>query len=91
MNEQEAINYVTSELLAQQKQHSKHLFIALLISIIANIAIVSGFLIYESQWEYSVEETTSEITVAQEQSEKGGDNVFQTGEYATYSALGVEE
>lgn len=91
MNDQEAINHVTSELLAQQKQHSKHLFIALLISIIANIAIVAGFLIYESQWEYAVEETTSEITVDQEQSEDGGDNVFQTGEYVTYNALGAEK
>lgn len=86
MNDQEAMNSVAVELLSQQRQHNKHLFIALTISIVINIAIVIAFLIYESQWEYAVESSTTETTVTQEQSENGGDNVFQTGEYATYNA-----
>lgn len=90
MNDQEAMNSVAVELLSQQRQHNKHLFIALIISIVINIAIVIAFLIYEAQWEYAVEgsstETNETTTVTQEQSENGGDNVFQTGEYATYNA-----
>lgn len=49
MNDQEAMNSVAVELLSQQRQHNKHLFIALIISIVINIAIVIAFLIYESQ------------------------------------------
>ena len=86
MNDKEAINSVAVELLSQQRQHNKHLFIALIISIVINIAIVISFLVYESQWEYAVESSTTETTVAQEQYENSGNNVFQTGEHATYNA-----
>lgn len=86
MNDQEAINSVAVELLSQQRQHNKHLFIALIISIIINIAIVISFLVYESQWEYAVESSTTETTVTQEQYENGWNNVFQTCEHATYNA-----
>lgn len=86
MNDKEAINSVAVELLSQQRQHNKHLFIALIISIVINIAIVISFLVYESQWEYAVESSTTETTATQEQCENGVDNVFQTGEHATYNA-----
>lgn len=86
MNDQEAMNSVAVELLSQQRQHNKHLFIALIVSIVINIAIVIAFLIYEAQWEYVVEGYSTETTVTQEQCENGGSNVFQTGEHATYNA-----
>ena len=86
MNDQEAINSVVVDLLSKQRQHNKHLFIALIISIVINIAIVISFLVYESQWEYAVESSTTETTVTQEQCENCGNNVFQTGEHATYNA-----
>ena len=90
MNDQEAINSVVVDLLSKQRKHNKHLFIALIISIVINIAIVIAFLIYEAQWGNTVEDSSTETnettTVTQEQSENGGDNVFQTGEYATYNA-----
>ena len=86
MNDQEAMNSVAVELLSQQRQHNKHLFIALIVSIVINIAIVIAFLAYESQWEYAVESSTTETTVTQEQCENDGSNVFQTGEHATYNA-----
>ena len=60
MNDQEAMNSVVTGLLSQQRQHNKHLFIALIISIVINIAIVIAFLIYESQWEYTVEGSSTE-------------------------------
>lgn len=85
MKDQEAINSVAIELLSQQRQHSRHLFVALIISILVNIAIVVAFLVYEAQWEYT-DNITTETTVTQEQCENGGSNVFQTGEYATYNA-----
>lgn len=85
MKDQEAINSVAIELLSQQRQHNRHLFIALVISILVNIAIVVAFLVYEAQWEYT-DSVTTETTVTQEQCENGGSNVFQTGEYATYNA-----
>ena len=86
MNDQEAMNSVAVELLSQQRQHNKHLFIALIVSIMINIAIVIAFLIYEAQWEYVVEGSSTETIVTQEQCENGGSNVFQTGEHATYNA-----
>lgn len=86
MNDQEAMNSVAVELLSQQRQHNKHLFIALIVSIVINIAIVIAFLAYESQWEYAVESSTTETTVTQEQCEDDGSNVFQTGEHTTYNA-----
>lgn len=85
MNDQEAMNSVAVELLSQQRQHNKHLFIALIVSIVINIAIVIAFLIYEAQWEYT-DSAVTETTVTQEQCENGGSNVFQTGEHATYNA-----
>ena len=85
MKDQEAINSVAIELLSQQRQHNRHLFIVLVISILVNIAIAVAFLVYEAQWEYT-DSVTTETTVTQEQCENGGSNVFQTGEYATYNA-----
>lgn len=61
------------------------MFILLLASLIFNVLICIGFLIYESQWEYSTETVTEAVTVDQQQSEGGGDNIFQTGEYASYA------
>ena len=84
-NEQEALNLVTTALLQQQKQSNKRMFILLLVSLIFNVLIVTGFLIYESQWEYTTETVTETVTVDQQQSEGGGNNVFQTGEYASYT------
>ena len=79
MNDQEAMNSVVTGLLSQQRQHNKHLFIALIISIVINIAIVIAFLIYESQWEYAVEGHSTETTVTQEQCENGESRQFASG------------
>ena len=86
MNDQEAINSVVVDLLSKQRKHNKHLFIAIIISIVINIAIVISFLVYEHQWEYAVESSTTETTVTQEQCENCGNNISQTGEHATYNA-----
>ena len=86
MNDQEAINSVVVDILSKQRKHNKHLLIALIISIVINIAIVISFLVYERQLEYAGESYTTETTVTKVQCENGGNNEFQTGEHATYNA-----
>ena len=57
-----ALNKITLEMLKQQRENNKRIFVALIISILVNLCIVGGFLWYESQWEYT---TTTESTITQ--------------------------
>lgn len=59
LNQSLALNKVIINLLKQQRETNKRMFIALIVSILVNLAIVGGFLWYESQWEYT---ETKEIT-----------------------------
>ena len=59
LNQSLALNKVIINLLKQQRGTNKRMFIALIVSILVNLAIVGGFLWYESQWEYT---ETKEIT-----------------------------
>lgn len=59
LNQRLALNKVIINLLKQQRETNKRMFIALIVSILVNLAIVGGFLWYESQWEYT---ETKEIT-----------------------------
>lgn len=63
LNQSLALNKVIINLLKQQRETNKRMFIALIVSILVNLAIVGGFLWYESQWEYT---ETKEITQEQE-------------------------
>ena len=56
-----ALNRIVMTVLQQQKDINKRLFIALVISLVMNVAIVAGFLWYESQWEYSTTTITQEV------------------------------
>lgn len=76
-----ALNKITMKLLHDRAADCKRLWIALVISILVNLALVGGFLGYESQWEYTTTETT---TVTQDTGEGTGNNVYQAGENATY-------
>lgn len=76
-----ALNKITMKLLHDRAADCKRLWIALVISILVNLALVGGFLWYESQWEYTTTETT---TVTQDTGEGTGNNVYQAGENATY-------
>lgn len=76
-----ALNKITMKLLHDRAADCKRLWIALVISILVNLALVGGFLWYESQWEYTTTETT---TVTQDTEEGTGNNVYQAGENATY-------
>lgn len=80
-----ALNKITMKLLHDRAADCKRLWVALVISILVNLALVGGFLWYESQWEYTTTETHSEVTtVTQDTGEGTGNNVYQAGENATY-------
>lgn len=63
LNQNLALNKVIINLLKQQRKTNKRMLIALIVSILVNLAIVGGFLWYESQWEYTeTKETTQEVS-----------------------------
>lgn len=53
LNQSLALNKAIINLLKQQRETNKRMFITLIVSILVNLAIVGGFLWYESQWEYT--------------------------------------
>lgn len=62
-----ALNKIVMQMLQQQKETNKRIFIALIISIIMNAVIFLGFLYYESQWVYT--DTITETTTVEQQAE----------------------
>lgn len=70
-----ALNRIVMQLLHTRAQECKRLWIALIISILVNLAIVGGFLWYESQWEYTT--TTTEV---EQDSGQDGLNMLQVGD-----------
>lgn len=76
-----ALNKITMKLLHDRAEDCKRLWIALVISILVNLALVGGFLWYESEWDYTTETTT----ITQDTGEGTGNNVYQAGENATYN------
>ena len=80
-----ALNKIVMQLLHTRAQECKRLWIALIISICVNLAIVGGFLWYESQWEYTT--TTTEV---QQDSGEDGRNMLQVGDNSRMY-LGLEE
>lgn len=63
LNQSLALNKVIINLLKQQRETNKRMLIALIVSILVNLAIVGGFLWYESQWEYTeTKEITQEVS-----------------------------
>lgn len=81
-----ALNKIVMQLLKTKAKESKRLWVALITSILVNLAIVGGFLWYESQWEYTTT-TTTEVT-----QESDGDslNMLQVGDNSRMF-FGVEE
>lgn len=83
-----ALNKIVLNLLQQQKDSNKRMFIALIISIMANLFLAAGFLYYESQWEY---QTTTTIT--QEVDGESSINNVQGDQYndnAVHNSGGVD-
>ena len=81
-----ALNKIIMNLLKTKAQENKRLWIALVISILVNLAIVGGFLWYESQWDYFTEITTDVV-----QDTRGeGSNLLQVGD-SSRMVFGLEE
>lgn len=87
LDESIALNRITMQLLKDRAADCKRLWIALVISILVNLVLVGGFLWYESQWEKA--ETVTTIT--QDTGEGSGNNVYQSGESATYNEGGDKD
>lgn len=66
-----ALNSLTKDILRMKDKDNKRLFIALIVSILINVAIVGSFLWYELQFDY-VATTTTEVT--QDTGLGGGEN-----------------
>ena len=82
-----ALNKITMKLLHDRAADCKRLWIALVISILVNLALVASFLWYESKWNYTTETTT----VTQDTGEGTGNNIYQAGENATYHQETLQE
>lgn len=82
-----ALNRIVMQLLETRAQECKRLWVALIVSILVNLAIVAGFLWYESQWEYSTTTTSTEI---QQEAEDDGLNLLQVGDNSRMF-FGLEE
>lgn len=81
-----ALNKIVMNLLKTSAQEKKRIWIALVISILVNLAIVGGFLWYKSQWEYFTE-TTTEVT---QDTTGEGSNLLQFGD-GSRMVFGLEE
>lgn len=82
-----ALNKIVMNLLKTKAQENKRLWIALVISILVNLAIVGGFLWYESQWDYFTETTSTEVV---QDTTGEGSNLLQVGD-GSRMVFGLEE
>lgn len=83
IEELSALNKITMKLLEEKAKEAKRLWIALIVSILVNAFLVTAFLYYESQFTTTVETVTT--TVTQDTGEGQGNNIYQSGESATYN------
>lgn len=83
IEELSALNKITMKLLEEKAKEAKRLWIALIVSILVNAFLVTAFLYYESQFTTTVDTVTT--TVTQDTGEGQGNNIYQSGESATYN------
>jgi len=73
-----ALAKISLELLKERNGYFKKLWIALIISILINLALAFSFLWYESQWEYV---TTTTTTTQEVEGEGSSINNVQGNQY----------
>ena len=83
IEELSALNKITMKLLEEKAKEAKRLWIALIVSILVNAFLVTAFFYYESQFTTTVDTVTT--TVTQDTGEGQGNNIYQSGESATYN------
>lgn len=75
---------IVKDLLDTTKRHLNKVYIVLLVSILSNLVIVGAFLWYESHWEYTTTETTTQ-TVDGEDSQINNVDGNQYNDSATHN------
>ena len=83
-----ALNRIVMTMLESKRREDFWLRVILVISLLVNIVIAGIFVVYESQWQYTETITT---TVTQDTGEGSGNNVYQSGENASYIQGNSEE
>lgn len=73
-----ALAKISLELLRERNGYFKKLWVALIISILINLALAFSFLWYESQWEYA---TTTTTTTQEVEGEGSSINNIQGDQY----------
>lgn len=83
-----ALAKISLELLKERNGYFKKLWIALIISILINLALAFSFLWYESQWEYVTTTTTTTQEVEGEGSSINNVQGDQYNDQATHNEGG---
>ena len=83
-----ALAKISLELLRERNGYFKKLWIALIISILINLALAFSFLWYESQWEYATTTTTTTQEVEGEGSSINNVQGDQYNDQATHNEGG---
>ena len=79
LNQSMALTEVVKDLLDTTKSHLNKVYIILALSIAINLLIVIGFLVYNSQFDYST--TSTETVTTQETNEDSSINNVQGDQY----------
>lgn len=80
-----ALNHIAMELLKEKRSEATWIRLILILSILVNVALAAMFLGYEKH----IQTVTTTTTVSQDTGEGTGNNIYQSGENATYTE-GVE-
>lgn len=83
IEESKAFNQITLDLLEQKKKEHLRLWIVILALVVVNLLEFGLFVWYESTSE--VVETTTTTTIEQDTGSGTGNNIYQSGEKATYN------
>lgn len=87
----DAFVQVVLDMAVQSKKMAKCLFVITLSLVGLLFGVIVAFLIWSSQYEYEATETKTITTTVEQHTEDGeGNNIYQSGESATYNEAGVE-
>lgn len=86
IDDYKAFNQITLDLLEQKKKEHFRLWIIILALVVVNLIEFGIFIWYESHTE--VVETTTTTTIEQDTGSGEGNNIYQSGEKATYNEKG---
>lgn len=86
-----ALNRIVMTMLESKRREDYWLRIILIISLLVNVVVAGIFVAYERSIPTTTTTTTETTTVEQDTGEGSGNNVYQSGENASYSQGSLEE